>query len=144
MSPGRLLVAGLLLSFLPALAQEQPTAGMHGKVATMPSEQWNISGQSHNADPLQALMNGTGQYKGDYYEMDQHEKITLPYRVLTGSDVRVEELNDDATCYSIRSFVVARDDKDSDSTHPVSSSTCQPALKYRLQRVQVQPGPQNR
>ena len=43
----------------------------------------------------------------------------------------------DDTCYAIRSYVVARDEKDSDSTHPVSSSTCQLAGKYQLKNVRV-------
>jgi hypothetical protein len=42
------------------------------------------------------------------------------------------EPTDDTTCYAIRSYVVARDSKNSDSTHPVSYSTCQPASRYRL------------
>jgi hypothetical protein len=37
---------------------------------------------------------------------------------------------DDVTCYSIRSYQVARDNKDSDAVHPVSESTCQPAGRY--------------
>jgi|SRR5271166_4841666 len=48
------------------------------------------------------------------------------------------QLSTDATCYAIRSYVVARDDKDSDSTHFVSYSTCQPASRYRLKAALVQ------
>jgi hypothetical protein len=36
------------------------------------------------------------------------------------------------TCLTIRSYQVARDDKDSDATHLVRSSTCQPASRYGL------------
>ena len=36
------------------------------------------------------------------------------------------------TCYNIRSYVVSRDSKDSDSVHPVGYSTCIPANRYRL------------
>lgn len=35
-------------------------------------------------------------------------------------------------CFSIRSYVVARDSKHSDSVHPVGYSTCVPASRYRL------------
>ncbi len=45
----------------------------------------------------------------------------------------------DATCYAIRSYVVARDAKDSDSTHPVSYSTCRPAARYALKTVETNP-----
>src|SRR5579863_5568726 len=37
-----------------------------------------------------------------------------------------------ATCYSIRSYVVARDAKDSDSTYPAGYSTCQPSDRYHV------------
>jgi hypothetical protein len=36
------------------------------------------------------------------------------------------------TCYAIRSYVVERDEKDSDSTHLVHTSTCVPANQYGI------------
>lgn len=39
---------------------------------------------------------------------------------------------DGTVCYTIRSYVVARDRKDSDSVHPAGYSTCQPSNRYRL------------
>jgi hypothetical protein len=42
------------------------------------------------------------------------------------------------TCYAIRSYVVARDEKDSDSTHLVHYSVCQPANRYRLRTAQME------
>ena len=50
----------------------------------------------------------------------------------------------DGTCYAIRSYVVARDSKDSDSTHPVSYSKCQPAKRYRLRTTDMRSGPVDR
>lgn len=47
-------------------------------------------------------------------------------------------------CYAIRSYVVARDSKDSDSTHMVHYSTCQPASKYQVKSIELQARPQNR
>lgn len=41
------------------------------------------------------------------------------------------------TCLKIRSYVVARDSKDSDSTHPVSYSTCQPSSRYRVRTTEI-------
>jgi hypothetical protein len=41
-------------------------------------------------------------------------------------------------CYSIRSYVVARDHKHSDSVHPVGYTTCVPASRYRLKTADVQ------
>lgn len=47
---------------------------------------------------------------------------------------------DDTVCYKIRSYVVARDSKHSDSVHPVGYSTCHPATKYRLRTTQIKTG----
>lgn len=43
----------------------------------------------------------------------------------------------DDLCYAIRSYVVARDDKDSDSTHPAGYSTCQSARRYQLKNADL-------
>ena len=48
------------------------------------------------------------------------------------------------TCLKIRSYVVARDSKDSDSTHPVSYSTCQPSSRYRVRTTEMQSEPVTR
>jgi hypothetical protein len=42
---------------------------------------------------------------------------------------------DDATCYSIRSYRVTRDDPASDTTRPVAYSTCQPATKFQVKEA---------
>ena len=47
------------------------------------------------------------------------------------------ELAMDSSCYAMRTYVVARDDKQSDSTHFVRYSTCQPASRYRLKSAQA-------
>lgn len=46
----------------------------------------------------------------------------------------------DSTCYTMRSYVVARDNRQSDSTHFVRYSTCQPASKYRLKTAEIEGG----
>ncbi len=49
----------------------------------------------------------------------------------------------DNICYTMRTYVVARDSKTSDSVHPVSSSTCQPGKRYGLKTTEAD-YPQNR
>jgi hypothetical protein len=56
--------------------------------------------------------------------------------VLSGSGGEL----DANTCLKIRSYVVARDSKDSDSTHPVSYSTCQPSTRYRVRTTEIRSG----
>ena len=63
-----------------------------------------------------------------------------PWRIMPKTDLYETDKSKvaDTTCYAIRSYVVARDDKDSDSTHFVRYSTCQPASRYRLKTAQVE------
>ena len=48
------------------------------------------------------------------------------------------------TCYAIRSYMVARDSKDSDSTHPAGYSTCQPVGRYGVKTITSGPEPADR
>jgi hypothetical protein len=57
----------------------------------------------------------------------------------TRSRAQVEPSLKGDTCYYIRSYLMARDSKDSDSTHLVGTSTCQPALQYGLKTTDPQP-----
>ncbi|MFZ0772215.1 MAG: hypothetical protein WCA49_25000 [Candidatus Sulfotelmatobacter sp.] len=42
----------------------------------------------------------------------------------------------DNLCYSIRSFKVARDNPQSDSTHAAGYSTCQPAARFHVHTIE--------
>jgi hypothetical protein len=55
------------------------------------------------------------------------------------SDAEVGQLMNGRVCYSIRSYLMARDSKDSDSTHLVGTSICQPAQKYALKTTVAGP-----
>jgi hypothetical protein len=50
--------------------------------------------------------------------------------------IYIEEDRDNV-CYTMRSYIVAREDRDSDSTKLVGYSTCQPSSKYEL-RITVE------
>ena len=40
--------------------------------------------------------------------------------------------NFDATCYTMRTYMLKKDAPDSDSVHPVGYTTCQPSLRYEM------------
>lgn len=44
---------------------------------------------------------------------------------------------EDAFCFTMRSYKVARDDSHSDSTHPEGYSTCQRSTRFRLRSTEV-------
>jgi uncharacterized membrane protein len=47
----------------------------------------------------------------------------------------------DETCYAIRSYLVQRDSKDSDSTHMAGYSTCRPSIRYHVKTIQAPASP---
>lgn len=122
MSFPRVLVAALFLSSLPAFTQDRqpvslaPTRNAVQTPATpppaTPSEPWRIIPKTNKDNPSVFSTPDIGS------------------GVLALSPG--ERLDADTTCYAIRAYVVARDSKDSDSTHPVRYSTCLPASRYRL------------
>jgi|SRR5882724_7790974 len=50
----------------------------------------------------------------------------------SGKRMQILNPNVDATCFTMRTYVVQRDDRDSDTVHPVSYSTCQPSPRYEV------------
>lgn len=47
----------------------------------------------------------------------------------------LEDFQTDSICYAIRSYKVARDDPQSDTTHAAGYSTCQPATRFHVDSV---------
>ena len=123
---GRFLLTAIFLCSLPALAQQQLLTGKIDKgqsapdfrspTAATPSEPWRIIPKNDKD-------------KGIVVHSDDIGPNGIP--VAAGGRLEAETL-----CYSIRAYVVARDSKHSDSTHPVGYSTCQRASRYRLKTAE--------
>ena len=126
MSYARLLLVALWLCSLPAFSQDHALiAGKAGNnfqgipdfrtpPAATPSEPWRILPKP-GSDRDQGLILITPDLG--------------PEGIIVSPD---GPLAAETTCYNIRSYVVSRDSKDSDSVHPVGYSTCIPASRYRL------------
>jgi len=57
---------------------------------------------------------------------------------LPSADVSHETtLGDDYSCFTMRSYIMARDDKDSDATHLVRKVKCTPARKFSVKSADV-------
>ena len=142
MTLARLFLAALLVYSLPAFTQDQQLAAdqnpdnvsafaTNRNVAT--AEPWRIMPNrtsdfsSNSMDRMRLDQYVRGQGKGDFRgARSKEDKARTLVMGLNGP------LDADATCFTIRSYVVARDSKDSDSTHPTGYSTCQPASRCRL------------
>jgi hypothetical protein len=130
--------------------------------AATPSEPWRIipeqseqpqqSKQADSTDPTQSQLSNSDTEKRTLDVLNTLERLMAEHYidpsehpwVKVSPDGKVMAWGVDETCYSIRSYVVARDNKDSDAVHPVSESTCQPASRYGVhtaeQRVRLSNG----
>ena len=144
----RLLAAALLVSCAPMIAQVQkPTDTPAGPVLTAaknqnssivtpptnPPERWSLV-------PDQPTDLGSAQDALSRIRVDQYKVGTSRFG-LKPSDATLYDFNQqpgvDSTCYAIRSYVVARDSKDSDSTHPAGYSTCRPSDRYSVKTAEI-------
>ena len=105
--------------------------------AATPAEPWRIFPNS----PATLV---SGQTRLDQIPTDQF-KLDLRTRQLLESQLdRLVSDSESPTCYAIRNYVVARDSKDSDSTHPAGYSTCQPATRFGVKTIEIRPEPADR
>jgi hypothetical protein len=154
MTLARLLAAALVLCALPAIAQDQQPQIKQGMLPqgnwffdlpwfypeATPSEPWRII-RNRPAD-LGSRQNALDPTRLDQYRLDQIKgnphvrrfKLDPPSETLV---VNSNALDADNTCYAIRSYVVARDSKDSDSTHPAGYSTCRPSNRYQVRSAEI-------
>jgi hypothetical protein len=96
--------------------------------AATPAEPWRIFPDSQHSLVSE-------QTRLDQIPADQ---LKLEFRVRQLLQSQLDRLREEGpTCYAIRSYVVARDSKDSDSTHPAGYSTCQPATRYGLKTTEI-------
>jgi|ERR1700722_6280567 hypothetical protein len=141
MTSARLLATALLFCSLPAFAQDRQTMPgnsvsayvTNGEATTTPSEPWKVIPNRPDFSSNSAARIHVDQYRLDRGQLDP--RPGRPKReAQTGGAIMGDEgsMEADAMCYAIRSYVVARDSKDSDSTHPVDYSTCRRASRYHL------------
>jgi hypothetical protein len=151
MTLARLLAAALLICCLPAFAQDQqprklpviggpysgsiiPPVSDFGAAGTTPSEPWKII-------PNRPADLGSGHNPLDRMRLDQRHfqqgMVDASTRTFNLKDPSEGQLDADTTCYTIRSYVVARDSKDSDSTHPAGYSTCRPSDRYHVKSADI-------
>jgi hypothetical protein len=156
----RLLVAALFFCSVPAFAQDRRPLKQgdlargtwfffKSDAATTSEEPWRIvpnqpADATAGTNPLERLQ--VDKYKVFRSKTDTRTLLLGPEAeadagmVLSGLDGPDGVI----TCLKIRSYVVARDSKDSDSTHPVSYSTCQPSNRYRVKSAEMRVGAESR
>lgn len=140
MISSRLLVAVVLLGSGFAFAQaalpsERSLAPTDSQNAAATPEPWRIlPNKAGDATVPQARLEAS-QVRKDMDRPTPDTKFLLPNAAVRDFVIPPFALAD-GTCFAIRSYVVARDSKDSDSVHPAGYSTCVPANKYRIRKVE--------
>lgn len=148
----RLLAAAIVVCSALASAQTKAVSDLTASTSTpatqASSEPWKfISNQPADAAAEKSALDRLqiDKYKVFPSKTDAH---TLLARPEADSGIFLSSLDgeagSDSYCLKIRSYVVARDSKNSDSTHPVSYSTCQPASRYRLKTTELRSVPLER
>ena len=147
----RLLAAALVICSLPGFAQDHPKGRIPGDALSGPcwvraakaattSEPWRII--PDRSEDLGSGQNPLYQFSPDPHRLDQFGVDCIHYFMWDGHRASIVEhsvlpLAADTTCLSIRSYVVARDSKDSDSTHPAGYSTCLPSNRYQVRNAEI-------
>jgi hypothetical protein len=148
MTLARLLAAALVVCSLPALAQDQRPFTqeevfrgdrfffVRPDPAATPSEPWRVF--SDRTADLGSGLNALDPLRLDQYKLDQikGDAHVRRFKFYPRPETLVVDSNG-PTCYAIRSYVVARDSKDSDSTHPAGYSTCQPSNRYGVKSADI-------
>jgi len=141
-----LVLAALLVCTVPAVTQDQQL------IASQNPDNVAVAANHDSAtpsDPWRIMPDRSSNFTTDSMDrmrIDQyvHDQIKGDFRTDRSNEAKRRTLvmglggplDTDATCFTMRSYVVARDSKDSDSTHPTGYSTCQPASKYRVRTTE--------
>jgi hypothetical protein len=141
MTSARLLAAALLFYSLPAFTQDRQIVSgnggsamvTNGEAAATPSEPWRVIPNRPDFSSDSADRIRVDQYRLDRGQLDPRTGRPKMEGQIGGTIMSEDgSMEADAMCYAIRSYVVARDSKDSDSTHSVGYSTCRRASRYHL------------
>ncbi|HEX6823470.1 MAG TPA: hypothetical protein VF123_15540 [Candidatus Sulfotelmatobacter sp.] len=121
MLTGHLLLATVALCCLPALSQDAPLISENAGAKALQAPDFRTVPPAKPDEPWRIIP-----------KSDKDKRILITPD-MDGKSVSPDgPLATDFTCLSIRSYVVKRDSKNSDSVHPAGYTTCVPAKRFRL------------
>ena len=121
MTSTHFLSTALLICSISAFAQQQNTAP---------------SNSTTNRDQEKSALNLSGDSVKKFAAGDRLLSVLPPIDSMSFPSPR-QRIDETVYCYTIRSYVFARDRKDSDSVHLVGYSTCPPANRLRLRTTEA-------
>ena len=139
MTLSRFVPAVLMICVAVAYAQK-PIDSLNGQTKT------SVADKSAGTDPWKLALNqpaDTLSEKGplarmriDEFRIDPN---TLSSKAETHPPLKDDRASEETGCFKIRSYVMARDSKESEATHLVGYTTCVPALRYGVRKVETAP-----
>jgi hypothetical protein len=143
MTLARLLVAAFVICAVSAFAQDSQAGSAPGVPdsrtrAGTTSEPWRVGpsdtlNSGSQQDALSLLQSNPYRARKTDQGAEVAQFIPSPRIFILPPN---GQMADDTTCYTIHSIVVERDAKDSDATHTVRSSICQPASRYHVKSAE--------
>lgn len=140
----RLLMAISLVCSVSAFAQNSRTspsndAGLRSSLTAANSEPWRILPESpaSSHDTTNLPLPPSFDLSTRPFLMGEKPSGPLLNNIDPNISVLESAAGGDSYCLNIRSYVVARDRKNSDSVHLVGSTTCVPASRFRLRTADV-------
>jgi hypothetical protein len=131
--PG-LLSFSLLITASAGLVAAQSSSANNSIVQSTGSREMNSSGSIDLFSPgPNPELTPLDRIRVDEYH-PRLNRFGLPHALVLGPDGVAQE---DTFCYSIRGYKVARDNPQSDSTHAIGYSTCQPATRFRMHSAEL-------
>ena len=139
MTFARLLPAVLVICVAAAYAQK-PIDSLNGQIKT------SVADKSAETDPWRLALNQPSdtlnekeplaRMRIDEFRIDPNN---LSSRAETPAPRKDDIASEEIGCFKIRSYMMARDSKGSDATHLVGYTTCVPALRYGVRKVETAP-----
>ena len=124
MSPRLLIVLLAFFSFGIAFAEDQPRQTEHSSATIVKPPAFTVP--------------SSGNSPATYNFADSSKRLQVLDPSLLGRNLGP---NADATCFTMRTYMVKRDDRDSDTVHPGGYTTCQPSPRFdvKITRKPVEP-----
>jgi hypothetical protein len=130
----RLLSFSLMIAVSAGLVAAQSSPEKNSVAQSTDSREMNSSrGIDLFSPPPNPEPNPLDRIRIDEYH-PRLNQFGLPHALVLGPDGVAQE---DSLCYSMRGYKVARDNPQSDSTHAVGYSTCQPAARFRMHSAEL-------
>ena len=117
-------------------------AASYAQTANSPSVQSNGS-QSDSVTLLPEKLQPAGTRVSEHPLVASQPLLEHNGDLVLRESMQDSPLGDDFTCLKLRTYIVARDDKTSDATHPVRKVNCTPARKFSFKSADIRVKDQN-